>query len=85
MTYTWYKIFNKTEFLALDLVSKEYTLSLEGVGQKSILVTLGNELSVVYDGVTLVVEFNGANPFEFDGHAVYIDTNDDVHLGIAAE
>ena len=83
--FTWYKIFNLTEFEALGLVSKEYILNLEGLGQKSVLVFKGNEVSIQYAGVTLPVELNGKNPFEFDGHAVYLDDNNDVHLGIEIE
>jgi hypothetical protein len=86
MTYTWYKIFNLTEFEDLGLVSKAYTLNLSGIGQKSILVFKGNEVSVQYEGVTLPIQLNTKNPFEFDGHAVYLDTDtDDVYLGIAIE
>lgn len=83
MTYTWYKIFNLVDFTALDLVSKEYVLNLEGIGQKSILVLKGNETSIQYNGVTLTINLNEKNPFEFDDHAVYLDENNDVHLGIA--
>lgn len=84
MTYTWYKIFNKTEFEALGLVSKAYTLNLEDLGEKTILVTKGNYISMVYEGVQLVLQLNSKNPFEFDGHACYLDTDtNDVYLGIA--
>lgn len=83
MTYTWYKIFNLTEFEAIGLVSKEYVLNLSGIGQKSILVFKGNEVSIQYMGVTLPIQLNTKNPFEFDGHAVYLNTTtQDVYLGI---
>jgi hypothetical protein len=31
-TYTWFKIFNKTEFEATGLVSRSYRVFLNGVG-----------------------------------------------------
>ena len=82
MIYDYYKIFNKTEFEALDLVSKTYTLDLEGIGESEILVTKGVELGITYDGVFLSLNMNDENPFEFDDHAIYIDANDDVWLGV---
>jgi len=86
MIYKWYKIFNLTEFEALGLVSKEYILNLSGIGQKSIMVYQGTQTSIQYMGVTLPIQLNDKNPFEFDGHAVYLDTNtDDVYLGILQE
>jgi hypothetical protein len=86
MIYKWYKIFNLTEFEALGLVSKEYILNLSGIGQKSIMVYKGNETSIQYMGVTLPIQLNTKNPFEFDGHAVYLDiATDDVYLGILQE
>lgn len=86
MIYTWYKIFNLTAFNALDLVSKAYTLDLEDLGQKTILVTKGNLVSITYEGIFLSINLNGHNPFEFDGHAVYLHADtQDVYLGIAVD
>lgn len=82
MIYNWFKIFNKTEFDALDLVSKTYTLILEGIGQKDILVTKGVGYGITYEGVFLSLNMNDLNPFEFDGHAIYIDADENVYLGI---
>lgn len=89
MIFTWFKIFNKTEFEALDLVSKTYTLILEGVGQKDILVTKGELFSILYADVFLPLQLNDINPFiklgESEGdlaYAIYIDANADVFLGI---
>lgn len=81
MIYDWYKIFNKTEFIALELGSKTYTYELEGVGLKDVLVTNGNVLSMTYEGIMLSVNLNDKNPFEMSNMACYIDENDDVHLG----
>lgn len=85
MNYTWFKIFNRTEFEALGLVSRTYTLNLQGIGQKDILVTKGNGVGMLYDGVFLLLELNDLNPFELDSRAIYIDESNDVYLGIAIE
>lgn len=85
MIYNWFKIFNLTEFEALDLVSKNYHLDLEGLGEKDILVTKGNGVSILYEGIFLTVNLNAKNPFPFEGHAVYIKENNDVYLGIEVE
>lgn len=82
MTFGWYKLFNKTEFVGLDLVSRTLNLELEGIGEKDILITLGETLSITYEGVFLSCELNDKNPFVFEGHAVYLDANNDVWLGI---
>lgn len=83
MNYTWFLIFNLAEFISLDLGSKTYTLNLDGVGEKDILVTSGNLVSITYDGIVLSINLNTKNPFEFEDHAIYVDDNDDVYLGIA--
>lgn len=81
--YNWFKIFNTADFDATGLVSRTYTLNLEGVGQKDILVTKGAGYGLTYEGVFLSVGLNGANPFEFEGLAAYKSTSNDVYLGIA--
>lgn len=78
----WYNIINRTEFLALGLPSKELTLNLTGLGEKTILVTSGNGVSLLYEGIFLTAELNGNNPFVFENHAIYIDSNHDIWLGI---
>ena len=83
MIYTWFKIFNEGDFEAANLVSRTYSVNLEDIGQKDILVTKGNLISMTYEGVMLSLDMNGANPFEFEGFAIYRDENDDVWLGIA--
>lgn len=85
MIYDWYKIINRAEFLAAELVSKEVELILEGIGQRTILVTKGNLVSIVYEGVMLSIGLTEANPFAFDGHAVYLDADDNIWLGIEVE
>jgi hypothetical protein len=85
MIYDWYKIFNLDEFIATGLRSRTYTLELEEIGQKDILVTRANLYSILYDGIFLPISLNDKNPFEFEGHAVYLDSNNDVFLGIAVD
>lgn len=85
MIYNWYRIFNLTEFLATGLVSRTYTLELEDLGIKDILATQGKTVSITYEGVMLSINLNGKNPFEFEGHAVYLSEDQDVYLGIAIQ
>lgn len=83
MIFTWFKIFNLDEFLALGLVSKAYTFELEGVGVSEILVVHGNEVSMIFRDVMLPINFLDKNPFAMDGFACYAKDNGDVYLGIA--
>jgi len=83
--YDWFKIFNLDEFLATGFVSKTYEYNFVGVGLKDILVTRGNLNSVLFDDVFLAINLNQNNPFELDNRAVYIDSNDDVWVGIKVE
>ena len=85
MVYQWFKIFNRAEFLALDLTSKTYTLLLEGIGTKDFLVTNGVSVGVTYEDIFLAVELNDENPFEFADHAIYIDASEDVYFGFLVE
>lgn len=81
MLYNWYKIFNKTDFLNTGLVSRTYSLNLDGLGQKDILVTTGNVLGVTYEGTFLALTEGGKNPFAWEGLALYINGDNDVFLG----
>jgi hypothetical protein len=86
MSYTWYKLINVSEFSALGLVSRELTLELDGIGERTILITKGAQVGVLYEGIFLVPDLiDDANPFEFEGHAAYIDASDDLWLGIEVE
>lgn len=82
MIYDWYKIINKTEFIAAGLPSRELTLILEGKGQVTVLVTQGRLFSLIYDGVMLSTDVTAENPFSFGGYAAYLDDNQDLWLGI---
>lgn len=83
--YTWFFIFNRVEFEALGLVSKNYALNLEGIGSKNILVTKASTIAMTYDGIFLPIELNDQNPFAIDERAVYVDDDDNVWLGIEIE
>lgn len=85
MVYTWFKIFNITEFNALDLISKTYTFILDGVGQKDVLVTKGVTYGMTYEGVFLSLNMIDRNPFEFEGYAIYVDADQNVYLGIEVQ
>lgn len=82
MEYDWYRIINRAEFLASGLVSKEVELNLIGKGLKTVLVTRGRLVSILVDGVFLPIGVTAANPFEFGGLAVGVDSaTDDLYLG----
>lgn len=83
MIFNWYKVINRAEFLATGLVSREVEVILEGIGLKTILVTVGNLFSITVDEVMLSIDLlEDANPFVFDERAVYVDANDDVWYGV---
>jgi hypothetical protein len=82
MIFDWYKVINRAEFVATGLVSREVSVILEGVGAKTILVTIGNLFSITVDEVILSIGVTSANPFVFQDRAVYVDANDDVWYGI---
>jgi hypothetical protein len=83
--YNWFLIFNQTTFNALNLYSKTYTVNLEGIGEKEILVTKGETVAITYEGTMLPINLNSVNPFEFDDLAVYINSDNDVYLGVLIE
>ena len=89
MNYQWFLIFNLTEFLATNLVSRTVKAVLEGIGQKDILITRGNEVSMIYEDVLLPIGFNTDNPYLREGedntYAVYKDASQNVWLGVATE
>jgi hypothetical protein len=80
-SYKWYQIFSLTEFEATGLVSREYQVNLQGIGLRSILVTKGNAVSIVYEDVLLSLNLGGNNPYEFGDYAIYLDSANLVWLG----
>lgn len=85
MVYTWFKIFNTTEFDALGLVSKNYQVVLEGIGLRDILVTKGSNYGITYEGIFLPYDLNDQNPFYFEDHAICLNTDGYMYLGIGEE
>lgn len=85
MIINWYNIINKADFEATGLVSRTVTLFLAGEGEKDILVTKGNYISIMYDDVFLPVNLNDLNPFAFDSKLVYLDEDDEIWLGVLAD
>lgn len=86
MTYDWYNLINNQDFIDLDIPSKTLTVNLEGIGEVEVLIVRGTYTGVLYDDVFLPVNMiEGKNPFEFDGYAVYQDSNRDIWLGFPVE
>ncbi len=84
-SYNWYYILNRDEFEALGLISKTYVVNLAAVGQVTVVVTKGNFLGLTYNGVFLPLNLHDENPFTFDSHGVYIDSNNNVWLGLPVD
>lgn len=84
--YKWFKIFNYDEFVDSGLVSINYIIELENMGEKEFLVTLGNLISVTHEGIILPILLNDKNPFEFESNAIYKDpVTKDVYWGYLQE
>lgn len=82
MDFNWFELFNKAEFLSTGLVSRTLTVILEGIGEKEILITRGNELSILYDGVFLPLNLKEENPYVFDERAIFEDADGVIWLGV---
>jgi len=85
MTFDWYRLFSLPDFLATGLVSRTLAVSLEGIGEKSILITRGNAVGITYEDEFLPIGSIGKNPYVRSSYAVYKDAEDFVWLGIEAE
>jgi hypothetical protein len=85
VSYNTYKIINQDEFEAAGVPSRKVTAILSGIGSKEILVTKGNVISILFEGIFLSLGINGKNYLEFENHAVFIDANNDIWLGIKNE
>jgi hypothetical protein len=85
MIFDWFKIFNYDEFESSGLVSEEVTLLLQGKGYIDFLISRGNEISVMYDGVLMPVVFSSKNPYIRAPYAVYRDEDGWVWLGFEVE
>jgi hypothetical protein len=85
MTYDVFKIINLDDFNASGLVSKKVSGFFAERGLKEVLVTKGNMINFLYEGIFLSLNLNEKNPFEFEDHAIFIDPNNDLWLGIKSE
>ena len=85
MIFDWYQIFNLTDFLATNLVSRTYTQILTGRGEVEVLVVRANVVSVQFDGEFMPIQFAGKNPYASGSYGVFIDTDDNVWLGYRRE
>lgn len=83
--FNWYQVFNREAFLEAEIPSREYPLFIDGIGQKTVLVTKGVGVSILYDDVFLMIGLNDKNPFRVENYAVYVDELHDVWLGIYSE
>ena len=80
--YNWYKIFNIDEFLATNLGSKIYNVSLQGVGDAVFTVFLGNVVSVMYLDEFMPLDMYTPPLYEKDQYALYRDDeNGDIYFG----
>jgi hypothetical protein len=86
MIFDWFNLISLAQFLDSGLVSQTLTPILAEYGQKTILITRGNETGITYEDLFLAVNFNGENPWVLKGdsghRAIYLDTDQNVWLGI---
>lgn len=84
MSFDYYFIFNLDEFLALGLVSKTYTLDLEGVGTETFLAVHGSFNSLVFRDVLLPLDSGAQVRPGIDGtYTAVVNQSRNVYLGIA--
>lgn len=84
--YKWYLIFNLIEFQSTQLVSKEYRLNLDGIGDSIFTVFQGNVTSVQYLDQFMPVDLYEPAKYEKEKYAVYRDDfNGDVYFGFLVE
>lgn len=82
MAFNWYRLFNHDEFLEQDVPSIEVDVVLQGLGQKSVLITRGVNTSILFEDTFLTIGLNDKNPFRYGEYAVLKDDNEDVWLGV---
>jgi len=81
MNYFWYRIFNEADFNNVDYNAKTYTLNLEGLGLRRILVTKKKLLGITYEDTYLPLSLNNKNPFYFNDKAIFKNSSGNVFLG----
>lgn len=82
--WDWYQLFNITDWLATGLISRNLSIFLEGRGQKSIIITQGNETAIQIDDVFLPFNFADQNPWVSGTYAVFVDESNNAWLGFQA-
>lgn len=86
MQFDWYKVVNKPEFEALNLVSRKVLIDAEGRGQMEVLITIGNEFGLTANGVFLPANFLSREPYVTDGMACWLEEETgNVFLGFVRE
>ncbi len=79
--YDAFKVINLDEFNDTGLVSREVTQIFGSLGLKTVLVTKGNLVSILWDDKFLSLNLNDKNPFEFEGYAIFVDPANDLWIG----
>lgn len=80
----WYVIFNMADLP--ELVTSQIVIELEGIGEKTILVTQGNHLGLTVDEVFLSLGSAGVEDYaEMNGLYATKDEDGNVWLGYDAE
>jgi hypothetical protein len=82
VTFDWYRLFRLPEFVATGLVSRTLTVSLEGIGEKTVLITSGNTVGITYEDTFIPLALTGKNPYVRGSYAAYRDADDYIWLGI---
>lgn len=85
MNFRWFKIINEIEFLNTGLVILEKNAMLEGIGQKTFIISKGQSVGITCDGVFIPLIFE-AYPMIFEGCALYLDIDTrDIFWGFPVE
>ena len=80
--FKWFPLFLLSDFEALGLTSKEFTVILDGIGERTITVFKGNMVTVSYENETLPLSLNEQNPTRIGGFATHLSEGGLVSLGI---
>lgn len=83
MIFDWFKIINLDDFQDTGLPSQQVTAVFGSkLGLQTAIVTQGNTVSVLFDGIYLSLNLNSKNPFVFENHAIFLDANGDIWCGV---
>lgn len=84
-TYSWFIVSTVTAIEALGLLRCVLTVTLEGLGEKEIVVHPGRFYSVIIDGIHLPIGLNSRNPINKLDRSAMIDTAGNIWVGIKNE